>query len=167
MIKAIVRHIFNLINSILPPTHCFIFRSCILSLGGVCIGRRVKICGRGWFYGKGPVSIGDDTWLSPGSVIYTHQDVPIVIGERCDLGPDIRVITGTHSIGEADRRAGMGVALPVIIGNGCWIGARSTILGGVTIGNGCIVAAGSVVTRDVPDNCMVAGVPAKIKKQLK
>lgn len=166
MFTSIVRHLFNIANIILPPTHFFKIRVSVLSIAKFKIGNRVNICGRCWFYGKGSVSIGDDSWLSPGSVIYTHESVGIFIGQRCDLGPEIRIITGTHKVGNSTRRAGDGMALPITIGDGCWIGARSTILGGVTIGNGCVVAAGSVVTKDVPDNTMVAGVPARVKKHL-
>jgi acetyltransferase-like isoleucine patch superfamily enzyme len=52
----------------------------------------------------------------------------------------------------------------VNIGNNCWLGAGSTILAGVVIGNGCVIAAGSVVTKSIPENSIVAGVPAKIIK---
>lgn len=55
---------------------------------------------------------------------------------------------------------------PIRIGDDVWIGACSVVLPGVTVGNGCVVAAGSVVTRDVPDNVLVAGVPAVVKKLL-
>lgn len=55
---------------------------------------------------------------------------------------------------------------PIKIGNNCWIGANSIILPGVTIGNNCVVAAGSVVNRNLPDNVMAAGTPAKIKKHI-
>ena len=59
---------------------------------------------------------------------------------------------------------GLERALPIIIGDNCWFGANVTVLQGVTIGNGCVIAAGSVVTKDVPDNAMIAGVPAAVKK---
>ena len=55
---------------------------------------------------------------------------------------------------------------PVIIGDNVWIGARSVVLPGVKIGNNVVVAAGAVVNKDVPDNCLVAGVPAVIKKRI-
>ena len=60
----------------------------------------------------------------------------------------------------------MGIAKPVTIGNDVWIGANCTILPGVTIGNNVVVAAGAVVTKDVPDNCVAGGVPAKIIKEI-
>lgn len=56
--------------------------------------------------------------------------------------------------------------MPVVIGNGVWIGANVTILGGVNIGDGAVVAAGAVVTKDVPAKTLVGGVPAKVIKQL-
>ncbi|MDE7192107.1 MAG: sugar O-acetyltransferase, partial [Clostridia bacterium] len=55
---------------------------------------------------------------------------------------------------------------PVKIGNNVWIGAHATILSGVTIGDNAIIAAGAVVTKDVPQNTVVAGVPAKIIKKI-
>lgn len=56
-------------------------------------------------------------------------------------------------------------SLPICIGNHCWIGMNATILKGVTLGDGAIVAAGSVVTKDIPPKCVVAGVPARIIKE--
>ncbi|MDO4565403.1 MAG: DapH/DapD/GlmU-related protein, partial [Clostridia bacterium] len=64
------------------------------------------------------------------------------------------------------RREKLAYSKPVTIGNDVWIGGNCTILPGVTIGNNVIVAAGAVVTKDVPDNCVVAGVPAKIIRNL-
>ena len=55
---------------------------------------------------------------------------------------------------------------PIKIGNGVWIGAHATILSGVTVGNGSVIAAGAVVTKDVPERVVVAGVPAKIIKNI-
>ena len=60
----------------------------------------------------------------------------------------------------------MAQAEPVTIGNDVWIGGNATILPGVTIGNNVVVAAGAVVTHDVPDNTLVAGVPARKIKDL-
>jgi maltose O-acetyltransferase len=99
-------------------------------------------------------------------IFYTHVDAPIVLGSNCDIGPAVEFITGGHVVGTSSRRAGKGTAKPIIINDGCWIGAGSRILGGVSIGHGAVVAAGSVVIRDVPANALVAGVPAIVKKSL-
>jgi len=137
-----------------------------LRLAGVEIGEGAKLCGRGWIYGRGRLIVGEGTWISPGGIFHTHQEADIRLGSRCDLGPGVEFILGSHELGSQERRAGEGTARSILVENGCWIGARSVILGGVTIGEGAIVAAGAVVTRDVPANTLVAGVPAVVKRQL-
>lgn len=72
----------------------------------------------------------------------------------------------THELGESNNRAGKAYAKNIIVGQGTWIGANVTILPNVKIGKGCVIAAGSVLTKDCEDNCMYAGVPAKIVRKL-
>ncbi|MBS1369223.1 MAG: sugar O-acetyltransferase [Lentisphaeria bacterium] len=91
---------------------------------------------------------------------------PVWIGDHCLLGPNTLITTINHPLSPKGRRGMMGTAKPVRIGNDVWIGGNCTILPGVTIGSNVVVAAGAVVTRDVPDNCLVAGVPAKVLKTL-
>lgn len=165
-ILSVTRHFINIVLSLLPPSRLFVVRRWMLSRAGVDLSIDVCFCGGGWIYGRGELVIGATTWLSPRVIFYTHPDAPISLGDCCDVGPGVEFITGSHTIGGSTRRAGEGCARPIVVGNGCWIGARSIILGGVSIGSGSIVAAGSVVTRDVPENVLVAGVPAQIKKSL-
>ncbi len=150
----------------LPPTRFFTFRRRLLKLAGVKISKSVCFSGHGWIYGRGKLSLGEGTWLSPGVNLYTHQAATISIGKSCDIGPGVNFITGTHEIGTTERRAGTGIAKSISIGDGTWIGANSTILAGVDIGTGCVIAAGSVITNSVPDNRLVAGVPGKVKSDL-
>lgn len=161
-----LRHLINLFLFALPPSRLLGLRRALLSLAGISLGNNVQYCGRAWIYGRGQLIVGDDTWLSPATNIYTHSDVAIRIGARCDIGPGVELIPGSHLVGTSARRADAGTAKPIIIGDGCWIGARCLILGGVTIGDGCIVAAGAVVTTSMPPNSLVAGVPAKVKQAL-
>ncbi|TKD51886.1 acyltransferase [Sphingomonas baiyangensis] len=156
-----IRHLLNFLLWALPPTRLFALRRFCLRLMRVDARARVCVCGGGWIYGPGRLAIGIDTWVSPGTIFYTHRDAPITVGARCDIGPFVRVLTGSHAPGDHARRAGPGTARAVSIGDGCWIGAATTILGGVTVGAGAIVAAGAVVTRDVPPDTMVGGVPAR------
>lgn len=144
----------------------FGLRRLCLRLARVDVGRGVSFCGHSWVYGRGRLHIGAETWLSPGVTVHTHVNADIYIGDCCDIGPGVEFIPGSHVIGSASRRAGSGIAKPIFIGNGCWLGAKSIILGGVNIGDGCIVAAGAVVTHNVPPNSLVAGVPARVKRQL-
>lgn len=161
-----IRHLLNFILRWLPPSRLFALRRWLLLRAGVDLADGVCYCGGGWIYGAGQLQIGKSTWLSPGCIFHTHQTAVISIGERCDIGPGVEFILGGHSIGGGERRAGAGTARSIEVGDGCWIGARSVILGGVRIGHGCVIAAGSVVTRDVPSNTMVAGVPARYKRNL-
>ena len=73
---------------------------------------------------------------------------------------------GQSSTNPTRQTDNLGIAKPVIIGNDVWIGGNVTILLGVTIGNNVVVAAGAVVTKNVPDNYVVAGVPAKLLKTI-
>jgi maltose O-acetyltransferase len=160
------RHLINLFLWLLPPSRVFAVRRMCLRMAGVKVGESASVCGRGWIYGRGHFQIGARTWLSPAVMVYTHLDAPIEIGDNCDIGPGVEFVTGGHSVGAATRRAGPGKAGPIRVKNGCWVGAGARILGGVTIGSGVVVAAGAVVTSDVPDNVLVAGVPAVVKKSL-
>jgi maltose O-acetyltransferase len=126
----------------------------------------VAFCGRGWIYGRGKLNISSATWISPDAIFYTHEDVDISIGENCDIGHCVRFVTGSHLIGGPSRRAGQGFAAPIEIGNGCWIGAGTIILGGAKIGSGAVIAAGSLVRGAYPENSLIAGVPAKVKRAL-
>lgn len=110
----------------------------------------------------GPVTIGSSCFINRDAYIRAET----TIGDNVAMGPFCRLITDSHHIGTANRRAGKNKTDPIRIGKGTWIGASVTILGGVTVGSGCVIAAGSMVTKDVPDNTIVAGVPAKIVRNL-
>ncbi|NRG45253.1 sugar O-acetyltransferase [Bacillus sp. CRN 9] len=87
------------------------------------------------------------------------------IGDNCMIGPNVGIYTAGHSIQPKDRNKS-GYAIPIHIGNDVWIGGSSVILSGVTIGDNSVVAAGSVVTKDVPANVIVAGNPARKIKDI-
>ena len=91
---------------------------------------------------------------------------PIRIGENCGIGMEVLFCTSGHIIGPASDRAGPIFAQQITVKNGCWIGARSVILPGVTIESGCVIAAGAVVNRDCAANGLYAGVPARRIKEL-
>lgn len=161
-----LRHLVNVLLFFLPASRFLALRRGVLRIAGCELADNVSFCGSGWIYGRGRLLISADSWLSPGIKFYTHPDALITIGRNCDIGPDVEFVLGSHRIGPSQRRAGEGMALPIEIGDGCWIGARTIILGGVRMGPGCVVGAGSVVTRNVPANVLVAGVPARVVREL-
>lgn len=84
----------------------------------------------------------------------------ITIGDNVLLGPGVQLYAATHPTSPTDRDAGREYAFPITLGNGVWVGGRSIVNPGVTIGDHSVIGAGSVVTRDVPPNVVVAGAPA-------
>ncbi len=88
----------------------------------------------------------------------------IIIEDEVLIGPKVNLITENHPTNPNDRQAL--ITKPIIIKRKAWIGAGATILPGVTIGENSIVAAGAVVSKNVPDNTIVGGVPAKIIKKI-
>jgi maltose O-acetyltransferase len=90
----------------------------------------------------------------------------IRIGENCFIAPGVHIYTATHPINPYERISGAEYGKPVTIGNNVWIGGRSVINPGVTIGDNVVIASGAVVTKDVPDNVVVGGNPAKVLKQI-
>jgi acetyltransferase-like isoleucine patch superfamily enzyme len=93
---------------------------------------------------------------------YLMDGAPITIGAHTFIGPYCGFYTATHPLQYKYRNQGLEKAKPVTIGENCWFGANVSVMPGVTIGNGCVIAAGAVVTKDLPDNVLAAGVPAKI-----
>ena len=114
----------------------------------------------------GDVIIGDDTRIGIHNTIIG----PVTIGNHVNLAQGITVTALNHNFKDTSRRIDeQGFSTkPIMIEDDVWIGANAVILPGVTIGKHVVVAAGAVVTKDVPDNTIVGGVPAKeIKKILK
>ncbi len=90
----------------------------------------------------------------------------VSIGENVGIGIGVQLITSSHDLGDRGARAGQGILQPIIVEDGVWIGSAAVILAGVTIGRGAVVAAGAVVTKDVPANTLVGGVPARVLRDL-
>ncbi|MEH7238713.1 sugar O-acetyltransferase [Bacillus sp. JJ1562] len=90
----------------------------------------------------------------------------IRIGDNCFIAPGVHIYTATHPLNAQERISGAEFGIPVTIGHNVWIGGKAIINPGVKIGNNVVVASGSVVTKDVPDNVVVGGNPARIIKQI-
>jgi len=112
----------------------------------------------------GDVIIGDHTRIGLHNTIIG----PVDIGNHVNLAQGITVTALNHNFSDTNKRIDeQGVSTnPVTIEDDVWIGANAVILPGVTIGEHCVVAAGAVVTKDVPPHSLVAGVPAKVIKNI-
>jgi len=112
----------------------------------------------------GDVIIGDHTRVGLHNTIIG----PVTIGNHVNLAQGITVTALNHNFSDPGKKIDeQGISTtPVTIGDDVWIGANAVVLPGVKIGNHSVVAAGAVVTKDVPPHSLVAGVPAKIIKQI-
>ena len=112
----------------------------------------------------GDVLIGNYTRIGLHNTIIG----PVTIGHHVNLAQGITVTALNHKFKNPDIRIDeQGVSTkPVVIGNDIWVGANAVILPGVTIGDHSVIAAGAIVTKDAPPHSLVAGVPAKIIKQI-
>lgn len=135
----------------------------LLRLAGIRIGHGVHIHGRCWFGGT-DISIGHRSWINYG-VSFDNAN-RILIGEDCLVGPQVLFVTSSHNIGPTSRRGGDPTSERISVGDGSWIGARATILSGVSIGQGCVIAAGAVVVDDCLPNTLYGGVPARPLRNL-
>lgn len=162
--RKISRFIANVVLKILPVSRFYGLKRALLNLGGACVAPDAKINGHSVFYGYGTIAVGAKSWVGPGCTFYTDASATIRIGENCDIAPEVSFIVGSHHLGTRARRAGEGYCSDIVVEDGCWIGARATILAGVHIGSGALVAAGALVDSDVPENSLVAGVPARVVK---
>ncbi len=121
---------------LLPPFH---------ATGGTKtrVGRNVFVNQNCTFYDLGGIAIADDVMI----------------------GPNVSIITSSHPIEPSQRHNGV-IARPIVIERNVWIAAGAIIIGGVTVGENAVVAAGSVVTKDVPPNTLVAGNPARVIRSI-
>lgn len=155
--------------SLLPSYVGTRLRASALKRVGFRIGRGTLLADVPILAGAGAIAprlrIGQGCWLNTGC--FLELEDTITLGDRVALGQQVMILTVTHDIGEPEQRASpVLVRRPVTIGDGAWLGARSTILPGITVGAGAVVAASAVVNRDVPPNTLVAGVPARVIRQL-
>ncbi len=91
---------------------------------------------------------------------------PVNIGNGVFIAPNVCIACSGHSIDPIQRKNGIGTSKAITIKDNVWIGANSTICGGVTIGEGSVIGAGSVVTSDIEPNVVACGVPCKVIRKI-
>ena len=150
------------VNHFYSGTHFFKRKRSLLRWAGFQIGENTKIVGP--LFCTADLVIGRDCWI--GRDFCVEGNGYAKIGDGCDLAPHVTLLTGSHLIGDADRRAGKGINTTVTVGNGVWIGANATVIGNCSIGSGSVVAACACVKDNVEENRLFGGVPAKQIKVL-
>lgn len=123
--------------TILPPFHCD-------HGNGLHLGEGVFVNYNGMFLDAGDITIGSHTLIGPNCSLYTPN----------------------HPMDYLQRRKTIETARPIHIGEDCWLGGNVTVCPGVTIGDRTVIGAGSVVTHDIPSDCLAAGNPCEVVKRL-
>lgn len=107
-----------------------------------------------------------------GENFYANFDCTILdvcevrFGDNCMLAPGVHIYTATHPLNPIERNSGKEYGKPITFANNVWIGGNAIINPGVKVGNNVVIASGAVVTKDVPDNVVVGGNPARIIKHI-
>ncbi|MFI9495938.1 MULTISPECIES: sugar O-acetyltransferase [Streptomyces] len=111
------------------------------------------------------VDLGDNITIGARTFVnfnLTALDVAaITVGEDCQIGPNVQLLTPTHPLEPQPRRDKLEAARPITLGDNVWLGGGVIVCPGVTIGDNSVIGAGSVVTRDVPANVVAVGNPAR------
>jgi maltose O-acetyltransferase len=127
---------------------------------GTSIGKGMHIEGMGRPYGR--LSIGEACWIRAARFELNER---VTVGNKVVVSDDCLITTDTHEIGPPEQRFGLLTSRPVVIGDGAWICRKAMVIA-ANVGAGSIVASNAVVTKDVPPNTMVGGVPARVIREL-
>jgi maltose O-acetyltransferase len=125
-------------------------------------------------YGR-HISIGDDSFINFNCVFL--DAAPIALGAQVLVGPGVQLLTVSHPLNASERivppdqrHPGQApyrtTARPIAVGDGVWLGAGSIVLPGVTIGANAVIGAGSLVTTDIPPDCLAFGQPCRVQRPL-
>jgi acetyltransferase-like isoleucine patch superfamily enzyme len=164
--SSAVRYVVGRLVSLLPPTRAFKLKAQLWRLAGIQVSPSARIVSSACFHTNGRISIGQRTFVGH-EVLFVSGEADINIGNDVDIAPRVLFAGGTHEIDlSGPRSAGLGLSKPITVSDGAWIGAHSTVLGGVTIGKKAVIAAGSLVNRDVPAYSLVGGVPCRMIRML-
>lgn len=134
-------------------------RSLFGKVGDQCTVEQPLFCTYGY-----NTTVGDHFFLNVNCKLMDSGK--ITIGNNVFIAPNVCIITEEHSMDVTQRLAGLEYTHPVCIGDNVWICAGVIVLPGVTIGANCVIGAGSVVTKDIPPNCVAVGNPCKVIRSL-
>lgn len=172
----------RLIRWMLRSLPCWVLRGLVQHLR--FSDSRLAFLARDVYYASVVAHWGVDVRIKPGVYILNPENLRVgnrvsiqhycmiscyggvTIGDDVSIAHNCTILSSSHPYDMPGVRIRDGeiVAAPVTIGSDVWIGCRAVVLGGVSIGKGCVIGAGAVVTKDVPDGTVVAGVPARIIK---
>ncbi|WP_423182919.1 sugar O-acetyltransferase [Arthrobacter sp. NyZ413] len=121
---------------------------------------------------KPPLYVDYGTYITVGARTFINYNLtaldvaPITIGEDCQIGPNVQLLTPTHPVEPQPRRDRLEAAEPITIGDNVWLGGGAIVLPGVSIGDNSVIGAGAVVAKDIPANSLAVGNPARVIREI-
>lgn len=158
-----VKHtlVMFLVNNLFAGAYLFEVKRRLLNSIGYSLGDGTKVVGPVFCTGK--LKTGSNCWLGRNFTI--HRNGSVEIGDNCDIAPDVTFLTGEDGDVQ-DQTAVESQNCSISVGEGTWIGAGTTLGRNITIGKGSMITAGACVMRNVPENALAGGVPARVIKKL-
>lgn len=160
----ILKHmlVMFLVNHLFDGAYLFELKRRLLNLIGYALGEETKVVGP--IYCTAALKTGSNCWLGRNFTI--HGNGTVEIGDNCDIAVDVTFLTGRHAEETLACKDNENQVYSISVGEGCWIGAGTTLGQNITIGKGSMIVAGSCVMRNMPENTLVGGVPARVIKKL-
>lgn len=159
-----IRIVQSLVNGLFKGTHFYGVKRKLLRTTGIKIGEGTQIVGP-FNFDFSKIEIGKNCWIGKDFEINGHGIV--IIGNEVGIAPHVRIYTGKHLMGPSNaRHTGENVNTKVQVGNGAMVSAGASLVGTVVIGAGAVVMIDACVTKNVNENMMVGGVPAKVIKAI-
>jgi acetyltransferase-like isoleucine patch superfamily enzyme len=147
----------------LPPGDFVAMREILGELTGQALDESVRVLPPFHTDGGTRLRFGHNVFVNHGCTAMDFGGIEI--GDDVMIGPNVQLISSGHPLEPELRRSKITMA-SIVIGRGVWIAAGATVIQGVTVGEDAVVAAGAVVTKDVPPRTLVAGVPARVIREL-
>jgi maltose O-acetyltransferase len=150
------------VNHLCDGAYLFELKRKLLNAIGYTLGEGTKVVGP--IYCTAELRTGRDCWLGRNFTI--HGNGVVEMGDNCDIAKDVTFLTGRHGADSREDGTGESRQYSICVGEGCWIGAHATLGRNVTIGKGCMVLADACVMKNMPENTLIGGVPARIVRKL-
>jgi len=159
-----VKHtlVMFLVNNLFAGAYLFEVKRRLLNGIGYSLGEGTKVVGP--VYCPGKLKTGRSCWLGRNFTI--HGTGAVEIGDNCNIAPDVTFLTGGHGSDTQEPETIEDQKPSICVEEGCWVGTGAILCQNVTVEKGCMVIPNSCVMRNLPENTLVGGVPARIMKKL-
>ena len=159
-----VKHtlVMFLVNNLFAGAYLFEVKRRLLNGIGYSLGEGTKVVGP--VYAPGKLKTGSNCWL--GRNLTIHGNGTVEIRDNCNIAPDVTFLTGGYTAGSQEGENREEQDFSICVEEGCWVGTGAILCQNVTVKKSCMVIPNSCVMKNLPENTLVGGVPARVMKKL-